>query len=112
MRRFDFRNVTVIVGAALFFPLIVGKPFFPEWFRPYAHLTGFLVASVMFSIILLYNKFSTGMALPMRTNLTGQANQKANISKFKIFSLIFIFILAAALPIFHLFRSLLTSAAG
>jgi len=93
----NFRNVTVIVGSALVFPLLVGKPFFPAWFKPYAHASAYLVAIGMFGIVALYNKVSTGHALP------GQKNGKVNISRTKIVALIFIFILAVLPPLLHLF---------
>ncbi|MDX8528514.1 hypothetical protein RFM68_28950 [Mesorhizobium sp. MSK_1335] len=99
MKRFDFRNITVIVGAALFFALMMGKPFLPAWFRPYAHLSGFLVAAGMFGVVALQNKISTGLALP------GRKNGKIVISRTKIVALIIILILAVLLPIFHLFKT-------
>ena len=93
MKRLDFRNATVFVGAALFFPLLVGRPFFPAWFKPYVLPLAFLIAIGMFGIVAIWNKVSTGQALPGPKNVT--------IKRSHIVVLILIFVIVASNFLFH-----------
>jgi|GEM_PF-3687816 len=89
----DFRNVTVVVGAALGFSLLVGRPFFSAGFKPYALPLAFLVVIGMFGIIAAQNKVSVGRALP---------GPKATIKRSHLVLLAGIFVVSAANFLFHL----------
>lgn len=106
--RFDFRNVIVIVGAALFFPLLVGTPLLPAWLRPYAHASTYIVGIGMFGAIAIYNKWSTGLALP------GGGKDKAKIDISRIgWKIVLIMLGGFAFSfLFHLNKGLTTAMAA
>ncbi|MCH4558255.1 hypothetical protein ACVILI_003874 [Mesorhizobium sp. USDA 4775] len=92
MKRLDFRNATVVVGAALGFPLLVGRPFFPAWFKPYALPLAFLIVIGMFGLVVIWNKVATGQALP---------GPKMSIKRSHIVVLVLIFVIPASNFLFH-----------
>ncbi|WP_149802714.1 hypothetical protein [Mesorhizobium sp. NFR06] len=94
-KKFDFRNMTVFIGAALGFSLLVGRPFFAAWFKPYALPLAFLVVIGMFGMVAIQNKISIGRAFP------GQRNVHV-VRKSRVAVLILICVILVANFLFHL----------
>ena len=92
-RQYDFRSVIVVVASMLIFPLLIGRPFFPAWFEPYALPLAVLVFIGMFGMVALYNKVSTGKALPGPKN--------SNIKRSHIVVLISIVAIPVLKILFH-----------
>lgn len=93
-RRFDFRSAIMLVASMVIFPLLIGRPFFPAWFKPYALPLALLILIGMFGMVALYNKVSTGNALPGPKNV--------NMKRSHIVVLILIFVIPVLKLLFHL----------
>lgn len=88
-----FRNVTVLVGATIGFVLLMGRPFFPAGFKPYALPLAASVVVGTFGLVAAQNKVSVGRALP---------GPKATIKRSHLVLLAAIFVISAANFLFHL----------
>ncbi|RWA76902.1 MAG: hypothetical protein EOQ28_04260 [Mesorhizobium sp.] len=95
--RFDFRSAIVVVASVLIFSLLIGRPFFPVWFKLYALPLALLVFIGMFGLVALYNKISTGIALL-------GPKKSVNIKRSHIALLILIFTLPFLKLLFHLIQ--------
>jgi hypothetical protein len=89
----DFRNATVIVGAALGFSLLIGRPFLPAGFKPYAFPVAVRIVIGMFGLVAAQNKFLVGRALP---------GPKGTIKRSHLIVLAAIFVVSASNFLFHL----------